>query len=54
MKILDCSMNNVLASRLGKVALQAGDPLRADVGDSIDRGLILGNYPTTTSIARIL
>lgn len=33
--------NNVLAWRLGEVALEVGHPLRKDVGDSIDRGLIL-------------
>ena len=34
-------MDNVLASRLGKVARAAGTSKRTDVGDDIDRGLIL-------------
>lgn len=38
---LNCYMDNVLALRLGMVALKAGDPKRKDVGDEIDRGLIL-------------
>lgn len=33
--------DSVTHSRLGQAALQAGDPTRKDVGDSIDRGLIL-------------
>jgi hypothetical protein len=40
-KPLTAAMDNVLASKLGKVAKAAGDPDRTDVGDSIDRGLIL-------------
>jgi hypothetical protein len=40
-KPLTAAMDNVLASKLGKVAVAAGDPKRTDVGDSIDRGLIL-------------
>ena len=40
-KPLDCGMDNVLAWRLGKVANEAGNPQRTDVGDYIDRGLIL-------------
>lgn len=38
---LNASMPNTLAWRLGEVALAAGDPQRKDVGDQIDRGLIL-------------
>lgn len=38
---LTTSMDNVIASRLGEIALCAGEPKRTDVGDSIDRGLIL-------------
>jgi len=38
---LTSSMDNVLASRLGAIALAAGDVGRRDVGDAIDRGLIL-------------
>lgn len=38
---LDSTMHNVLASRLGQIALDAGNPSRKDVGDNIDRGLIL-------------
>jgi len=41
MKPLTEAMDNLLAGRLGRVALEAGDPQRKDVGDSIDRGLIL-------------
>jgi hypothetical protein len=40
-KILNASMDNVYASRLGQIAYAAGDPARTDVGDAIDRGLIL-------------
>ena len=40
-KPLDPNMDNVLAWRLGKIAREAGDPDRDDVGDFIDRGLIL-------------
>jgi len=38
---LDAGMDNVLAYRLGKIASEAGNPNRHDVGDEIDRGLIL-------------
>jgi hypothetical protein len=38
---LDAHMDNILASTLGKIALEVGDPSRHDVGDYIDRGLIL-------------
>ena len=38
---LTASMDNVLAWRLGEIAKRAGDPKRTDVGDPIDRGLIL-------------
>lgn len=41
MKMLTASMDNVYASRLGQIALSAGAPRRNDVGDAIDRGLIL-------------
>ncbi len=40
-KPLTASMDNVLAWRLGEIALKAGDRDRTDVGDPIDRGLIL-------------
>lgn len=40
-KPLESSMDNVIASMLGRIATAAGDPSRTDVGDSIDRGLIL-------------
>lgn len=38
---LDASMDNVYAWRLGMIAKEAGDPNRKDVGDPIDRGLVL-------------
>lgn len=38
---LTAAMNNVFAWRLGKIAEEAGDPTCKDVGDYIDRGLIL-------------
>jgi hypothetical protein len=38
---LNASMDNVYAWRLGEIAKQAGDASRKDVGDPIDRGLIL-------------
>ena len=38
---ISAAMNNVLASKLGNIALDAGNPKRSGVGDSIDRGLIL-------------
>lgn len=41
MKLLTPSMDNVYAYRLGLLAAAAGDPARKDVGDAIDRGLIL-------------
>lgn len=34
-------MDNTLAWRLGMIAKEAGDANRKDVGDPIDRGLIL-------------
>lgn len=40
-KILTASMDNLHASRLGQIAIAAGNPTRNDVGDAIDRGLIL-------------
>lgn len=40
-KALDAACDNVLAWKLGEVASRAGDPARKDVGDYIDRGLIL-------------
>lgn len=40
MKHLTSLMDNVIASRLGDIAINAG-ARRLDVGDSIDRGLIL-------------
>lgn len=39
-KPLDSAMDNVLAWKLGCIAINAGDD-REDVGDRIDRGLIL-------------
>jgi hypothetical protein len=41
MKPLTAAMDNVLSSKLGDVALQAGSKDRKDIGDSIDRGLVL-------------
>jgi len=41
MKILDAACDNRIAWTLGDVAKAAGDPTRQDVGDPIDRGLIL-------------
>jgi hypothetical protein len=41
MKLLDAAMDNGLAWRLGEVAREAGNLARIDVGDPIDRGLIL-------------
>jgi hypothetical protein len=38
---LTCAMSNVLAWKLGETAMKAGNPNRKDVGDLIDRGLIL-------------
>jgi hypothetical protein len=35
------TMSNDRAYELGRIAAQAGSPLRSDVGSSIDRGLIL-------------
>lgn len=40
-KPLTALMDNVLAWQLGEIALQAGSPSRKDIGDYIDRGLIL-------------
>lgn len=40
-KILSAAMDNIYAYRLGQIALAAGDSGRKDVGDAIDRGLIL-------------
>lgn len=40
-KALTASMDNVDAWRLGEIARRAGHPDRRDVGDPIDRGLIL-------------
>jgi len=40
-KPLDPGMDNVIASRMGEVAMSAGSRTRTDVGDNIDRGLIL-------------
>lgn len=38
---LTAAMDNVLATQLGGIALEAGRPKHSGVGDSIDRGLIL-------------
>ena len=38
---IDRFTDNTTASRLGEIATAAGDLARSDVGDSIDRGLIL-------------
>jgi len=38
---LTAAMDNVLASKLGNIAIEAGNPKHEGVGDSIDRGLIL-------------
>lgn len=40
-KSLDAAMDNALASHLGEIARDAGRSSRTDVGDTIDRGLIL-------------
>ena len=40
-KPLNEMMDNVHAWKLGEVAREAGNPKRKDVGDLIDRGLIL-------------
>lgn len=40
-KPLTALMDNVLAWRLGEIARRAGSADRKDVGDYIDRGLIL-------------
>jgi|HubBroStandDraft_2_1064218.scaffolds.fasta_scaffold00003_37 hypothetical protein len=40
-KVLTAAMDNLDAWRLGGIAKEAGDPNRKDVGDPIDRGLIL-------------
>jgi hypothetical protein len=39
--VLTSAMDNVLASRLGNIASEVGNPKHKGVGDSIDRGLIL-------------
>lgn len=39
--VLDRAMENTTASKLGEIAREVGDPGRRDVGDLIDRGLIL-------------
>jgi hypothetical protein len=38
---LDRFIDNVTASKLGRIARDAGNPNRDGVGDDIDRGLIL-------------
>jgi hypothetical protein len=38
---LGCGMDNVLAFKLGAIALEAGSRERSDIGDNIDRGLVL-------------
>jgi hypothetical protein len=38
---LTAAMDNVLAYKLGRIALDAGKPQRSGVGDNIDRGLVL-------------
>ena len=38
---LDADMHNVLAGKLGQIALEVGLPEHIGVGDDIDRGLIL-------------
>ncbi|MDZ4318302.1 MAG: hypothetical protein U1A07_05590 [Phenylobacterium sp.] len=40
-KPLSALSDNLHMARLAKGAREAGDPARKDVGDSIDRGLIL-------------
>lgn len=40
-RTLNAAMPNELAWRMGEIALQAGSASRTDVGDPIDRGLIL-------------
>ena len=40
-KKLNAACDNIIAWQLGQVALEAGNPTRTDVGDPIDRGLIL-------------
>lgn len=40
-KPLTSAVDNVIASRMGRIAVIAGDKDRTDVGDSIDRGLVL-------------
>lgn len=42
-RALDSGMPNQDAYRLGHIAASAGHPGRKDVGDSIDRGLILAH-----------
>jgi len=43
-KPLTAAMNNVLASKLGGIAREAGKHNPLGVGDSIDRGLILRRF----------
>lgn len=38
---LTATMENTTAWRLGEIARDAGNPFRKDIGDLIDRGLIL-------------
>lgn len=40
-KEVNAAMDNCYASTLGKIASAAGDAGRSDIGDSIDRGLVL-------------
>ncbi len=40
-RTLTASMDNLDAWRLGEIAKAAGSPDRTDVGDPIDRGLVL-------------
>jgi hypothetical protein len=34
-------MSNITAMKLGRIAAKVGDPRHPEVGDNIDRGLIL-------------
>jgi hypothetical protein len=40
-QIVTAASDNLIMYDLGKIAADAGSPLRTDVGDYIDRGLIL-------------
>jgi len=40
-QIVTAASGNLIMYELGKIAADAGSPLRTDVGDFIDRGLIL-------------